>query len=127
MAPPANRIYDRGNIANCFVGAYERRMRIRWLVHLPRPRGPAISAHIHHVCVESEAGEIGGEGTSRDRQIKGSNAGNASTMQEQDRSTDPAGVAKSNFSNKQPNAWVAIHKEVLALNFDLRGRRRGRA
>src|SRR5262249_10622423 len=47
MAPLANRIYDRGNIANCFVGAYERCMRIRWLVHLLLPGGPAISANIH--------------------------------------------------------------------------------
>src|SRR5215469_18554824 len=100
MAPPANRIYDRGNIANCFVGAYERRMGTRWLVHLPRPRGAAISTYVHRVDVESELGKISGEGTSRNGQVKGSKAGNASTVQEQDRSTARAVIAKSNFSNK---------------------------
>src|SRR5262249_47891819 len=44
MAPLANRIYDRGNIANGFVGAYEGRKRIGGLVHLLRPGGPAIPA-----------------------------------------------------------------------------------
>jgi len=48
-------------------------------------------------------------------------------MQEHDRFADPAATANSNFSNKQANAWVTVHKEVLALNFDLRVRYRDTA
>jgi len=48
-------------------------------------------------------------------------------MHQEDWFADPAATAKSNFSNKQPNAWVTVHKEVLALNLDLRVRSHGSA
>jgi 3D (Asp-Asp-Asp) domain-containing protein len=101
-------------------------MQIRWLVHVLGPGGPAISTYVHHVHIESELGEVSSKRSTRNGEVKRSKTGNTGTMQEQDGLADLA-AAKSNLSNKQPYAGIAVHPEVLPLRVRLRVQKTSRA
>src|SRR5215831_12721037 len=49
VAAAPDGVDDGGDVPDRFIGAHQRRMRVRGIVHLFGPRGSAIAADVHDV------------------------------------------------------------------------------